>query len=422
MVLDMNTSKINLDKTIQGHVQKKWYCPSCNKKRFVRFYNFDTNEYLDAKYGRCDREENCGHFFSPWSDPESQLKFEPREASDWQQPAQVDTTVFVDRAIFERTLAKYENNTLVTFLEKQCGFADTMSAVFKYFVGTAQNNGTIFWQIDQFKRVRTGTKIHYDETGHRVKSIEPKKLFLQKDDYRSCFFGEHLLFDMPRNSYVALVESEKSALISSLYMPTLGNRPVCWLATSGSNGITSEKIAPLRDRDIILVPDFSFHARATWGQVPMRKAKNDKGVMVPHPDGEIQSDFISAKTKLEQIGCRVKFWDPAPEITDGTDVADYFINEKLEQNYFMPDLSQFDLSVPTANSEPGRAQIFDSTTSSGNVRPFRFIHRASGNVEIECGFPSAKNYLEKLIKNENILNLIKKFDICVGELKPMSDG
>ena len=44
---------------------KKHICPKCNKKRYVRFINNETNEYLDYNFGRCDRETSCGYFNKP---------------------------------------------------------------------------------------------------------------------------------------------------------------------------------------------------------------------------------------------------------------------------------------------------------------------------------------------------------------------
>ena len=65
----------------------------------------------------------------------------------------------------------------------------------------------------------------YDpETGHRIK--EPRSyvtwvhtdLHYEEYNLKQCFFGEHLLSAYPNKS-VAIVESEKSALIATHFMP-----------------------------------------------------------------------------------------------------------------------------------------------------------------------------------------------------------
>ena len=56
----MTEFKYSLDKS-----SKKFICPSCGKRRFVRYINQITNEYLEETYGRCDRETSCGYHNNP---------------------------------------------------------------------------------------------------------------------------------------------------------------------------------------------------------------------------------------------------------------------------------------------------------------------------------------------------------------------
>ena len=44
---------------------KKYNCPSCSNKRFVRYVNQQTNEHISFDVGRCDRESSCGYHFTP---------------------------------------------------------------------------------------------------------------------------------------------------------------------------------------------------------------------------------------------------------------------------------------------------------------------------------------------------------------------
>ena len=81
----------------------------------------------------------------------------------------------------------------------------------------------------------------YDsKTGHRIK--EPKSLVtwahaeLKLADFHlvQCLFGEHLLREKP-TATVGLVESEKTALVMTHFMPDL-----LWLATGGKDGCFNE--------------------------------------------------------------------------------------------------------------------------------------------------------------------------------------
>jgi hypothetical protein len=44
---------------------KKFVCPNCNKKTFVRYLEVETRNYLAAEFGRCDRESECSYHKSP---------------------------------------------------------------------------------------------------------------------------------------------------------------------------------------------------------------------------------------------------------------------------------------------------------------------------------------------------------------------
>lgn len=74
---------------------------------------------------------------------------------------------------------------------------------------------------------------------------------------KQCFFGEHLLSKNPTKS-VAIVESEKSALIAAHYMPDF-----IWLATGGMHGcFKADVISILKGRSIMLCPDLG--AKEVW--------------------------------------------------------------------------------------------------------------------------------------------------------------
>ena len=98
--------------------------------------------------------------------------------------------------------------------------------------------------------------LYNPETGKRIKGpynhVTWVHSVLHKDDYnlRQCFFGEHLL---PENKsrLVALVESEKTALIASYYLPQFR-----WIASGGKNGcFNANSLSVLAGRSVVLFPD-----------------------------------------------------------------------------------------------------------------------------------------------------------------------
>lgn len=418
---------IRLDETIGGHTQKKDHCPGCNKKRYVRFYDFSKDEFLPIEFGRCDRQEHCGYFVSPYSE-NSGFVVDQTNTAKIEVP---DNPIkYVDKAIVAQTLSKYETNTFVQFLISKVGHDKAMAAVFKLYIGTAKNNGTIFWQIDQFNKPRTAAKIHYLEDGHRDKEIDVKRLFVLKDGYKPCLFGEHQILNSASNCVFAIVESEKTASLGECYMNEVNNRPVVWLASSGSNGLTFDKIQCLRGKDVMLVPDFSFHARATWGLLPMRKKPkpdaHGKMVMSIDEEGDVV-DYESAKDRFVSMGCNVTFFDPCPEVKDGSDIADLFVKEnapedpkppKNEVKISMPDLSKFEINIGQSNLKP---RTFDEEISIRSLITGKHnITLSLGpNYVVKCQMNNMllQNKMDEYFSNNPMLSkLIHKFDLGDGSV------
>lgn len=56
----MEVFKYTLDKG-----SKKFLCPNCTKKTFVKYIETDTGNYLTDDFGKCDREQNCNYHKAP---------------------------------------------------------------------------------------------------------------------------------------------------------------------------------------------------------------------------------------------------------------------------------------------------------------------------------------------------------------------
>lgn len=138
-----------------------------------------------------------------------------------------------------------------------------------------QGYSTIFPQIDikgnlrQLKIIaynpNTGKRLHREDMAFLWKNdqyipdtFQPKVWFAGKTlldnteaKLKQCFFGEHLLLN---NSLpIAIVESEKTALIAMLEYPQY-----IWIATGGKNGcswINGGVFQVLKGREVVLFPD-----------------------------------------------------------------------------------------------------------------------------------------------------------------------
>jgi predicted RNA-binding Zn-ribbon protein involved in translation (DUF1610 family) len=230
---------------------RKFICPNCGKKSLVRY--MENGEYLDDRLGRCDREDKCGYFEKPAG------KSKPVT----HQPIHVPPPIpdFIPREYFERNQLSQTENNLHAFFVRQFGaaIAENLRSMYRY--GTSSKHpydgACIFWQFDEMGKIRSGKIIQYNpESGKRDKNVNPfwahKMIKTSAFQLVQCFFGEHLL---TRDSSlpVAIVESEKTAMIASVYFPQF-----TWLATGGKQGCkwTEYHVARvLHGRRVTLFPD-----------------------------------------------------------------------------------------------------------------------------------------------------------------------
>lgn len=181
-----------------------------------------------------------------------------------------------------------------------------------YRVGTANHwqGSTVFWQTDIQGKVRTSKIMLYNPAnGRRIKEphnhITWVHSLIHKDGFtlKQCFFGEHLLAKDSTKS-AAIVESEKSALIASSYLPQY-----LWIASGGKNGcFREENLSVLKGRNVVLFPDLG----AT-------------------------DDWAARISTMQRMGITVKLFDyleknATPEQRkNGFDIADFILEVKRPQ-------------------------------------------------------------------------------------------
>lgn len=234
----------------------KWLCPNCNHKTLVRYIDSVSAQYINDEVGRCDREIKCGYHFTAKQYFEAKrtlgINYTPIRHSK-PQIKPILKQHYISNEILKSTLNSSKNAGLINFLESKFGEVETNKVISKYQLGAVES-GIVFWQIDTSNRVRTGKIMKYDsQTGKRLKGSSPTNIIwahkhFYKDgfNYVQCLFGENLIYG---NSHtIAVVESEKTAIISSLFYPDK-----IWVATGGIGNF--KLINALKGRNVIIYPD-----------------------------------------------------------------------------------------------------------------------------------------------------------------------
>lgn len=314
--------------------------PDCNRPNvFVRYVDKATGEYIAENVGRCNREIKCGYHYTPsdyFADNKNSVNSSKPSLHLLTKPVTIETEkpiAFIPFEKYSEHLKNYDGNNFVLYLYKIFS-SDTVAAlVKKYFIGTSNHwmHSTVFPQIDIDGNIRQIKIMDYNpETGRRKKSADEswrwsdstqsyfrdihgsdKVFFAGKKilgdtsaNLQQCFYGEHLLRES--NKAVAIVESEKTAIIASVYLPNF-----IWLATGGLHGCrwADGKVnRVLKGRDIVLFPD--LNAYHIWEE----KAKSILRVASKVVISELMERNATADERIE-----------------GLDIADHLLRFSLAE-------------------------------------------------------------------------------------------
>lgn len=288
--------------------EHKHKCPECGDPRSFRLYiDTQTGRYIDPTCGICDHLNRCAYHLSP----REFFRMHPEAKEDWRMQHNVpkDWAKIGSRQVHATSagVASFGSAGLASITSTchserseesptdSIGFTtpyewvqkyhSPRSAFWKWFVsqvatrpgldpshaprlyddyqlGATQDGAVVFWQIDHEGRARSGKMMSYTADGHRQGHPTWTHIYLQRTgilqpdhwELRQCLFGEHLLTQYPDRE-VCLVESEKTALVCSLFHPDK-----LWLATGGCSQLNAEKLRPLLGRKVTVYPDSgSFH-------------------------------------------------------------------------------------------------------------------------------------------------------------------
>jgi ribosomal protein L12E/L44/L45/RPP1/RPP2 len=153
------------------------------------------------------------------------------------------------------------------------------------------------------------------------------KLYMRDFDFinKQCFFGEHLLNEEP-DKPVALVESEKTALICAFSMPEY-----VWLATGGKNGCKwydPNVYSVLQGKEITLFPD--LHATEDWKIKAEQMCSNGMNISVYDMEA---ADFVTAEDR-----------------ENGLDIADFILRVKFKENPELQNIQMESTVLKKANA------------------------------------------------------------------------
>ncbi len=245
-------------------------CPACNQRKKWTFYiDTETGQALPDHVGLCNRADSCGYHYPPkqFFADNGMTDYNPARLE--RKPVQVikvRPTSYIPDSIYERSGQDYaagKENKFIVWLQTLFTVDEVHKAVWNYRIGSSNrwSGAVVFWQIDTLSRIHTGKIVQYSpETGRRNKLTSPPVSWIHSVEklpafeLQQCLFGEHLLAD-PENlgKTVAIVESEKTAILCSIRMPEY-----VWLSRGSLNGAKwylPEVHKCLIGRKVILFPD-----------------------------------------------------------------------------------------------------------------------------------------------------------------------
>jgi hypothetical protein len=295
-------------------IGSRFECPRCEEKRvFTRYIDAHTGNHLDYDVGRCAREVNCGFHYTP-----RQFFFDNKDYIIKpylsKTPTKIQNAIpisYIESDLLEKSLNAEKRNYFIDYLFLLFGKIIANQLVAKYKIGTSKHwdGATVFWQIDCDDKIRTGKIMKYNSnTGKRVKEPHPHITWVhsvikaKEFELKQCFFGEHLI--KGNNKPIAITESEKTAIIASVFFPDL-----VWLAAGSISNLSNEKFKNLKEKNVVLFPDLNAYDK--WCQVATT-ISNAKAIRV--------SNYLEVNASNDEKKL-------------GLDLADYLL--KLDKKQFL---------------------------------------------------------------------------------------
>ena len=292
-----------------GGRKLKRICPWCEaKKRFSPYIDMKTGEVLEG-FGRCDRINSCPvHHKRPEGGVKSVFRRPPppppRRQSHFLHPSvleQLDQPNIFHRWIRDRFGEEALHQVLLRF------------PIYSY--PELSNDWVVWMHADADGKLHTGKMMRYeiqDGEPRRVRSGYANDWLHNKvsDEvgmtYTQTLFGGHSLACF-QSCKVGVVESEKTAVIASIYFPEMA-----WVSVGSESLLTAYDgscsiMKPLRGREIVLLPDLGAEDSWTTKMLTLRK-----------------HGFDCSISSLKGIASE-------EDVANGYDIADYLLRWPVEE-------------------------------------------------------------------------------------------
>lgn len=417
---------------------KKHQCPACHKKRFVRYIDVQTQEYLPEIYGKCDREMNCSYHLNPYKNGYAKDNTIKNDfVYQTIKPTVKPKRVFIPKDVFYKTRKEYEINTFIQNLLNNIAFPfeskDIEQIIAQYHLGTItkgyRKGATTFPFIDIDNNVRAIQVKKFDKHNHTIgtdflHSIIEKhykrnkqqipnwlKAYSKNETKVSCLFGEHLLSKHPLNP-VALVEAPKTAIYGTLYFGFPNNpKNLLWLAVYNLSSLNINKCKTLKGRNVYLFPDLSKEGKAfnLWSNKAQKIQQ------------QLENSFFKVSDLLEELA-------PNQDKEEGKDIADYLI--KLDWHKFKKkEIKNILKIVPKIETESTKinADKTNNTSSKGSINKPEQIQTETTKIQLEETYihqeKQSINWNEQIEELESFFKNIKltKKDIKLNQCTTISN-
>jgi hypothetical protein len=240
-------------------------CPQCGHRRELSRYVDGEGSYIADHVGRCNRVDKCGYHLKPKDYFTENPQASTREYKPIPQPKKQPQPSYIPFEDMKRTRAAYQYNNFALWLISVFGTSKASELIATYHLGTSKKwpGANIFWQIDTDFKIRTGKIMLYNRESGRRSKLKKHYSFAHKNvegEYhlKQCLYGLHLVNERPHDP-IAVVESEKTAMVASAYLPEY-----VWMATGCEDNI--KLCEAVKGKMVTLFPDLgAFNKWKSYG-------------------------------------------------------------------------------------------------------------------------------------------------------------